>query len=165
MRARTLVLLVILILIGVFAALNWKAIIAPTTLSFLVTDVQAPLGLILLGIAAMLTLLFLVYLVYIQTSVLLDTRRHAREMQSQRDLADQAEASRFTELRAFLEGELNKLAGQSAEAQARLAARLDELQRDLGASVSQTENSLSAYIGELEDRLQRRDDRDPNRLV
>ena len=88
MRARTLILLVVLILIGVFAVVNWKAIIAPTTLSFLVADVQAPLGLIMLGISALLTVLFLLYLVYLHTSVLLESRRQSRELQGQRELAD-----------------------------------------------------------------------------
>lgn len=157
MRARTLVLLGVLLLIGVFAIVNWKAIMTPMSLSLLVTEVQAPLGLVMLAISALLTLLFLLYMVYLQTSVLIDTRRHAREMQEQRELADKAEASRFTELRSFLQAELQKLGGESSEAQARLTARLDQLQRDLGATLAQTENSLSAYIGELDDRLQRSD--------
>jgi uncharacterized integral membrane protein len=166
MRARTLLLLIVLILIGAFAVVNWKAIVAPTALSFLVTDVQAPLGLILLAITAFITVLFLLYLVYLQTSVLLDSRRHSRELQAQRELADQAEASRFTELRLFLESELHKLAGQSAEAESRVTARLEQVQRDLSAAMSQTETSLSAYIGELEDRVQRSDEnRGPGRSV
>ena len=164
MRTRTLLLLVVLIAIGVFAAVNWKAIVAPTTLSLVVTDVQAPLGLIMLGVTALVTVLFLLFVVYMQTSVHLDTRRHARELQGQRELADKAEASRFTELRAFLEAELRKLAGQTGESQAQLTARLDQVQRELGATILQTENSLSAYIGELEDRMHRADDgRNPDR--
>ena len=164
MRTRTLLLLVVLIAIGVFAAINWTAIVAPTTLSLLVTDVQAPLGLIMLGVTALVTLLFLLFVVYLQTSVHLDTRRHTRELQGQRELADKAEASRFTELRAFLEAELRKLAGQTGESQAQLTARLDQVQRELGATILQTENSLSAYIGELEDRMHRADDgRNPDR--
>ena len=157
MRTRTLLLLVVLIAIGVFAAINWTAIVAPTTLSLLVTDVQAPLGLIMLGVTALVTLLFLLFVVYLQTSVHLDTRRHTRELQGQRELADKAEASRFTELRAFLETELRKLEEQSGTAQANMAARLDQVQRELGATILHTENSLSAYIGELEDRLHRTD--------
>ena len=164
MRTRTLLLLVVLIAIGVFAAVNWKAIVAPTTLSLVVTDVQAPLGLIMLGVTALVTVLFLLFVVYMQTSVHLDTRRHARELQGQRELADKAEASRFTELRTFLEAELRKLAGQTGESQAQLTARLDQVQRELGATILQTENSLSAYIGELEDRMHRADDgRNPDR--
>ena len=163
MRARTLILLVVLILIGVFAVVNWKAIIAPTTLSFLVADVQAPLGLIMLGISALLMVLFLLYLVYLHTSVLLESRRQSRELQGQRELADKAEASRFTELRAFLETELRKLADQTAAAQTGTTARLDQIQRELGATIAQTENSLSAYIGELEDRMERTNE-GPNRI-
>ena len=164
MRTRTLLLLVVLIAIGVFAAVNWKAIVAPTTLSLVVTDVQAPLGLIMLGVTALVTVLFLLFVVYMQTSVHLETRRHTRELQGQRELADKAEASRFTELRAFLEAELRKLAGQTGESQAQLTARLDQVQRELGATILQTENSLSAYIGELEDRMHRADDgRNPDR--
>jgi len=155
MRARTLILLVILILVIAFAVVNWKAIVAPTTLSLVVTEVQAPLGVILLAITALLTILFLLYLVYLQTSVLLDSRRHTRQLQEQRELADKAEASRFTELRAFLETEMRNLAQQSAAAQTSLSARLDQVQRELSGSIAQTENSLSAYIGELDDRVQR----------
>jgi energy-coupling factor transporter transmembrane protein EcfT len=155
MRARTLVLLVVLTAIGVFAAVNWKAIVAPTTLSLVVADVQAPLGLIMLSITVLLTVLFLLFLVYLQTSALLDTRRHTRELQTQRELADKAEASRFTELQAFLEAELRKLAEQWGGSQATMAAKLDKVHEDLGALITQTENSLSAYIGELDDRVQR----------
>jgi uncharacterized integral membrane protein len=155
MRARTLILLVILILIIAFAAVNWKAIVTPTTLSLGVTEVQAPLGVILLAISALLTILFLLYLVYLQTSVLLNSRRHTRQLQEQRELADKAEASRFTELRTFLETEMRELAEQSAAMQTSLTARLDQVQRELGATIAQTENSLCAYIGELDDRMQR----------
>jgi hypothetical protein len=102
-----------------------------------------------------LTVLFLLFLVYLQTSVLLDTRRHTRELQTQRELADKAEASRFTELRSFLEAELHKLAEQSGGSQATMVTKLDHVQEDLRALITQTENSLSAYIGELEDRIQR----------
>jgi len=155
MRARTLILLVILILVIAFAVVNWKAIAAPTALSLVVTEIQAPLGVILLGISALLTISFLLYLAYLQTSVLLDARRHTRQLQEQRELADRAEASRFTELRTFVETEMRHLSEQCAALESSLDARLDQLQRELGGSIAQTENSLAAYIGELEDRVQR----------
>lgn len=135
MQLRNVVLLVLLGAVGVFAALNWSVIMAPTTLSLGFAQVQAPLGLVLLGMLALVTAAFLFYLVYLQTSVLLETRRHARELQASRELADQAEASRFTELRTLLE------------------ARLDHLERELRAAIDQSSNSLSAYVGELGDRL------------
>ena len=153
MYLRTLLIFVVLGLITVFSALNWSAFIAPTTLSLGFTAVEAPLGLILLGIVALLTLLFLVYITYLQSTVLLESRRHARELQLQRDLAEQAETSRFNQLRTFMETELEKLAGETEQSKSLLLTRLDQMERDLRAALEQTGNSLSAYIGELEDRF------------
>jgi hypothetical protein len=86
--------------------------------------------------------------------VLLETRRQSRELSAQRELADKAEASRFTELRQMLEQEfatLKGLGGQPGE----LLERLNRLETGLRQDIHDTGNSLSAYIGELEDRLQR----------
>lgn len=155
MKVRTLFLLLTLAAIAAFTALNWSAFMTPTTLSLGVANVQAPLGLVMLGLVAFLAALFLVFVVYLQTSVLLEARRHARELQANRELAGQAEASRFTELRGFLEAELRRQAGLDAESRAILLARLDQLDRDLRSAVEQSGNTLAAYIGELEDRLER----------
>ena len=153
MKAPTLLLLVVLAVIVVFAALNWSGITTPATVSLLLTDIQAPIGLILLGIAVLLTVVFLIFVAYLQTSVLLDARRHSRELRAQRELADQAEASRFTDLRVFLDTELRKLAAQVAESQVGVTGRLDRAEQDLRTAVEQSGNSLAAHIGELEDRL------------
>ena len=68
---------------------------------------------------------------------LMESRRQTKELQAQRDLADKAEASRFTELRT------------------ELMARLDRLQTDSRTAIEQNANSVAAQIGELEDRLER----------
>jgi uncharacterized integral membrane protein len=126
MPLRTVVLLVVLALVAIFAALNWSAFVAPTTLSFGVAHVEAPLGVIMLALLVVLTALFLLYVVYLQTTVILEWRRREKELQASRELADQAEASRFTELRTHLD------------------TRLTEM-----------ENSLAAQLGEMRDRLER----------
>ena len=153
MYLRTLLILAVLGVIAVFSALNWGAFIAPTVLSLGFTSVEAPLGLILLAIVALLTLLFLVYITYLQSTVLLESRRHARELQVQRDLAEQAETSRFNQLQTSMEAELEKLAGDMEQSKSLLLNRLDQIERDLRGALEQTGNSLAAYIGELEDRL------------
>ncbi len=155
MKIRTLFLLIIVAAIAAFATLNWNAFMTPTTLSLGFATVQAPLGLIMLGLLVFLTGLFLVFVVYLQTSVLLETRRHTRELQANKELANQAEASRFTELRGFLEAELKRQADLDAESREALLARLDQLDRDLRAMVEESTNTLSAYIGELEDRVEK----------
>ena len=159
MKLRTIFLLLILGAIGAFSLLNWNAFITPTTVSLGLAEVQAPLGAIMLGMVVFLTAFFLVFVVYMQASAIFDSRRHAQELQVNRELADKAEASRFTELRSFLEVELQKLGshsspGTSTSDQAVLA-RLDRLEKELLIAVEQSGNSLAACIGELEDRLER----------
>lgn len=153
MRLRSLFLLLILVLIAAFTALNWSVFMADTPLSLGVTTLHAPLGLIMLGLLVFVVAYGLVYVIYLQTNVLMDTRRNAKELQTHRELADKAEASRFTELRSFLETGMKQGAEQNKAAQQALVARLDALENSLRTSVEQSGNTLSAYIGELEDRL------------
>lgn len=155
MHLRTVALLLALACVALFAAVNWSAVMAPTTLSLIFTTVQAPLGLILLAACALLAVLFLGFIVTMQTGLILETRRLSKELQSQRKLADQAEASRFTELRNFMQTELQKMAQQHAGAAAGMEARLSQVEHDLHATLEQTGNALAATIGELDDRLQR----------
>lgn len=154
MNLRSLAIVVVLALLAVFAALNWSAITAPMQLSLLFATVQAPLGLIMLGFTALLGMLFLVFAVTMQTSLLLDSRRHARELQNQRELADRAEASRFTDLRTYLEKELAALRLVVEAQSGDVGARVALAERTLRDEIEQSANSLSAYIGELEERLQ-----------
>ena len=59
MPLRTVLLLIVLAAVALFAVLNWSAFLAPTTLSLGVAVVQAPLGLIMLGLIGILTVAFL----------------------------------------------------------------------------------------------------------
>ena len=155
MYLRTVLIILVLGLLAIFAIFNWSAFSAPTTLTMGFATVEAPLGLILLGIVGVVTVLFLVYVVFLQSSTLMDGRRQARELQAQREIADRAEASRFEQLRSAMEGELKQLQNQAEESKTIMLARLDELERDLRVSVEQSGNALAASIGEIEDRLER----------
>jgi uncharacterized integral membrane protein len=163
MYLRTVLILVVLGVLVIFVAINWNAFTVPTALSMLFTTVEAPLGLILLGIVALLTALFLIYVLYLQSSVLMENRRHARDLQTQRELAEQAEVSRFSQLRYFLEDELRKLTDQNEASRAGIIARLDQLDRELRGAVEQSGNALAAYMGEIEDRLERTASNQPAR--
>jgi uncharacterized integral membrane protein len=155
MYLRTLLILIVIGAVAIFAAINWKAFMAPTTLSVVFATVEAPLGLILLAVVGLLTLLFLLYVVYLQSSVLMENRRNARELQAQRELAEQAEASRISQLRSFLESELRRLGEKTEESKVVVLAKLEALERELRSVVEQSGNTLAAYIGEIEDRLER----------
>jgi uncharacterized integral membrane protein len=144
MRMRTLLLVLVLLSIGVFVSVNWAAVTAPTRLSLLVTTFEAPIGLLMLDLVVLVVLTFGVYLVVWQSAMLLESRRQTKELQAQRTLADQAEASRFTELRDIVRDELKGLAN-----------RMAQMQDALRTEIRDNANSLTATIAELDDRMQR----------
>ena len=148
MNFRTLILLLIVAAIAALAALNWNALAVPTMIWLGVVSVEAPLGLVMLGLTILLGVFFIAYVLSLQGSVLLDTRRHTKEMQAQRELADKAEASRFTDLRMFLET-------QYQQRQAELLGRLDVLETHLALRAQESDNSTAAYIGQLEQQLRK----------
>jgi hypothetical protein len=123
---RAIAFFLVLVFVGLFALINWDAFSALTPLSLGFTTVQAPLGLIMLGLIVFLCVLFTVWVISLQATSLMDSRRQTRELQTQRDLADRAEASRIAELRT-------------------------ELLARLGDST----NATAAHIAQLEDRLER----------
>lgn len=151
MRTLYLLLLLLAAVLAAVTVLNWEAFVAPTELSLGFASVSLPLGLTLLSLLVLLTVLFLVHAVYLQGTVLLDTRRHSKELQANRELADKAEASRFTALQEFISTELTR----QAEAHQALLARIAELEQASQTFTEQTGNSLAASLGELEDRLER----------
>ncbi len=134
---RAIAFFLILLLVGLFAGLNWGAFNAAAPLSLGVTTVQAPLGLIMLGLVTFLCVLFAIWVISLQAAALVESRRQTKELQAQRALADSAEASRFTELRS------------------QLMARLDTLQQELRMATEQNGNTVAAHLGQLEDRLER----------
>ncbi len=155
MNLRTALLALLLAAFAGFLALNWNVVTAPTTLSFGFWTAQAPLGLLLLGFTVLIVAMFLFLLLVQQATVLVETRRTAKELASQRTLADQAEASRFTALGEHLDKEMRRLEAQAATRHEALAQRLNGLEAALRAHVDQAGNSLAAFIGELDDRVER----------
>jgi DNA anti-recombination protein RmuC len=108
----------------------------------------------LLGMVVLLAALFLIYVVYLQSSVLLETRRHARELHEQRELADHAEISRIHDLRSFLETQMQNLGKQTEQSKAELSAHLGQVEDELRQFIEQCQNSLAASLAEIDDRLE-----------
>lgn len=153
MNLRSLFLLLVLTAIAAFTVLNWSVFIVPTDLNLVITSVRAPLGLVMLGVLAFLLAIFLTYVVYLQTTVLLDSRSHAKELAANRKLADQAEASRFTELQKFLDAELKSIAVSQKEHQLQILERVGALEQAVQQSIEQSGNSLAASLGEMDERM------------
>lgn len=116
MKPRTLIVLAVLFVTLLFAALNWAAFSAPTTLNLLFAKVQAPLGVLMLLTLATVTVIYLLFLAQVDASALLESRRQAKELDKARKLADDQEASRFDSLRKAIEVDVEQI-----------NARLDQL--------------------------------------
>jgi len=117
-RASNLVALVVTALVAALAFLNWSTLTAPAPLDLVVAQVEAPLGVVMLGVAAVLALLFFVAYLSNQIGSLMETRRLLKEIQRVQDLADKSEASRIETLHQFVGTEFRllneKLAALSA---------------------------------------------------
>lgn len=165
MRGRNVFLLVLVVVMALFAWRNWAVFSEQKTLSLIFTQVTAPFGIVMLSIMAVLVVIYFMYTVGLETAALLEVKRYARELLATRKLADEAEASRFSELKKWLEGELASIKAQSpAGLEARLqeiVERIDRVEHELREDIEKAGNTLAAYIGELEDQLTGQDRHPP----
>lgn len=96
-------------IIGALAVLNWSTLTAPAPLNLVIAQVQAPLGVVMLGLAAVLAGLFLIASLGNQIGSLLETRRLLKEIQRVQELADKAEVSRIESLHRLIADEFRAL--------------------------------------------------------
>ncbi|MBC7611166.1 MAG: hypothetical protein H7228_16620 [Polaromonas sp.] len=155
MRARTIFLIIGIVLVAAFAALNVDEFTRSSVLSLGFTTIQVPLGLIMLLLLVVTMLVFLATTLYIQGSNLIENRQHTKELNAQRELADKAEASRFTELHKYLQIQAEAALNREAANATVLAERLAQTQAALMQRMEQSDRTTAAYLGEIEDRMER----------
>lgn len=155
MTIRTLLVSLALALLALFTFLNWRAFNTPTTLSVGVGEVQAPLGLVMLGVTGFVSVLFLIYIVFQQAALMAESRRLAKELKVQRALADEAEASRFVELRGIVQTEARQVQAQFAASVRELSGSVQQLAEQMPERGDEIVRALSAHLGEIEDKLDR----------
>ncbi len=139
---RSLMALLVLVLLGAFAAANWGAFTAPTDLSLGVARVHFPLGLLMLGLCAVLALGLGGLALWVHARSLFELRRQLRQQQSLRELADKAEASRVAQLQEQLRAGLE-----------RIDSRLDTLQREQARQIAENADGLAAALAEFDQRI------------
>lgn len=150
MKVLAIILVILLAVISGFTALNWTTFNAPAQLSLYFTTLYVPLGLLMLGALASLTILFLLFVVYLQSTALLSARRLSKELQTSRTLADQAEASRFTELRQFIEFSFAKEVTLNTESRDKMVTRIEQLEETVKAQLAKNKQPESNYVSEFE---------------
>lgn len=112
MRPRSVAYLVLAIAIGVFVIANWSVIDRSTEINFLVARVSAPLGLLILVIAALIVLIAFISHTLTLLAWSKERRGLAREVERQRARADEVEQSHVKELRDYLGGETRTIREQ-----------------------------------------------------
>lgn len=156
MRTRTILLIVAILLVAGFAALNWEEIVRPSTLWFGLFVTQAPLGAILLGLLVLSLVLFLASTAAMRTQSLIDYRQHQKTLEAQRELADKAEASRFVDLRQHMDTHLKELRERDAIAATEMEKSRMEAQREIRTQLEQINRTIAARLAEMESRLDAR---------
>ena len=149
MKTIVLALVVSWALLAILAALNWGELGSAREVSLGIASVTVPLALLVFGPALLLTALYVGAVAALRIGAHLQARHHHRELQASRTLADEAEASRYTALRSFLEEQ----SARQAQLNSDLLARIDRQEQTLRTAIDQAGDTLAAYIGEIEDRL------------
>lgn len=142
MKIRTIALFLLIVLMAVFLVINWTTISAETTVNLVYTEVQAPLGIIIVCGFGVLILLMLIYTVWQAASVTMELRAAYKETRNARALADDAEKSRFAESNKMITERLDKL-------EQMMMTRQDEFSQDLRRLSEQLDSKVSSMLGEI----------------
>lgn len=145
------VILVVLLLLAVFSLANWSVLSAPATLSFIVFDVEGPLGVILIGAMLVVVGLFTLYALTLRTNMLIESRHHNQELQAQRKLVETAEASRLSELRTQIEREFADVRATVGE----VSRQIDRNEQSVKQTLDESANGLAALVAEMDDKIDR----------
>lgn len=146
MKIRNIFLLLVLILMGVFLVINWNALATEMTVNLIYTEIQAPLGLIVVGGLGALVIVLLMYMLWQQASVAMELRAAYKESRSARAAADDAEKSRFAESNRILLERIEKL-------EALMTARSDETLSAVRQETARVEERLKTF-GETQKKVQ-----------
>lgn len=155
MRARTVFLIIAIALLVGFAMLNVDEFTRASPINLGFTTMQVPLGLMMLVLTLAILLIFLATTLYMHSANLIENKRHSKELSAQRDLADKAEASRFTELRRFMESQNEAMIQRESIAANVAQDRLMQIQVALMRRLDQVDNTTAAHVGQMQDSLAR----------
>ena len=155
MRTKILLLIIGIVLIAGFGALNVDEFTRTSTLNLGFTSMQLPLGLVMTVLVIAILLIFLLTTLYMHSTNLIETRKYAKQLNAQRELADKAEASRFTELRRYMESQAVLATNQGNDTVAAIDRRMMQTEKLLLQRLEQTDNTNAAYWGQHDDALVR----------
>lgn len=157
-------MLLVLIVLAVFLIINWGALSQVTTVNLVYTEIQAPLGILVVGGFGIVVLLLAVYTVWQQTSMMMELRAAYKEARAARQVAEDADKSRVAEIRTEFAARLDKLETlltdrtdellqMTRNRNAAFEKRLDALAEAQERRQTEAQTKLADTLGALEKRV------------
>ena len=164
MKFRTVGMLLVLIVLAVFLIINWGALSQVTTVNLVYTEIQAPLGVLVVGGFGIVVLLLAVYTVWQQASMMMELRAAYKEARTARQVAEDADKSRVAEIRTEFAARLEKLETlltdrtdellqTTRDCNAAFEKRLDALAEAQERRQTEAQTKLAVTLEELEKRV------------
>lgn len=152
-KFRTLGILLVLVLMAVFLIINWTTLSQVTTVNLVYTEIQAPLGiLVVCGFSAIIVLLG-IYTIWQQASVLIELRSAYKEARRAHQLAEEADKSRVTEATKEMKTRFEHLeavlTGRSDESMQLMRERLDALEKKLAETAADNRTARETAKAEI----------------
>ena len=156
MRLRTASHILALVVVAALAALNWPEIIRLEPVNLIWLQVDAPLNLMLLGLLAVEVVISLLYETAGNARDLLRDGEFAKRIQTQRELADHAEAAHFNELRQTLDTLMRESRQRGTDLSTGLEHSLLRHHRETRVQLEGFHRGMGSRLGEMEARLEAR---------
>jgi len=166
MKARGILLTVLVIVFALFAAVNWSTLTAPLPVDLLVLRVEIPVGLVLLGVTVGLALVFFVGALFDRAGQLQEIRHLERQLEKARAKADEKQAGELGQVKEALQAWGSSLERRIDDrvgaAETRIKEAIDasddreaDRAKALEERVLTVRNELAADVGEAEDLIRR----------
>ena len=153
MRGRIVFIVLAVLVVAGIAALNWPEFTHAEPLSFGVFTAEVPIGVLMIVLMAIVLTVFLVSSAIQESRYLLDHRRHTRALAAQRDLAEKAEASRFTDLRQHLDSHIRDSRQRDSMVATEFEKRMMQSHAELRAHIERMQQMIASQLSEIESRL------------
>lgn len=158
MKFRTLGILLIMVVMAVFLIINWTALSQVTTVNLVYTEIQAPLGVLVVCGFAVLVVLLGIYTIWQQASMFFEIRTAYKEARRAHQQAEEADKSRVTEASREIKERIEKLEALVTDRNDEVLQALREnialLQKTVAdaaaAQQKDRESNRSAITGEIQ---------------
>lgn len=166
MRARGILLTVLVLVFVLFAVVNWSTLATPVPVDLLATRVEVPLGAALLGVTIALAVLFFAGALFDRSAQLTEIRRLERQLERARAQVDARRSEEIGEVKdavhawgASLERRLDERVAAAETSLRSALSEVDDHEAERFASLEErvvtVRNELAADVGEAEDTLRR----------